>query len=205
LNPSSTRAHTHYALLFRAIGELDRAVLEGQTALDLDPLNVPVRFNLAYELMFARRFDEAAAHYRELLELNPRSVAAHWALATNHELQARYEEAGTEMMTVLRLLGDDAAEEEFGRLLGAHGYVEARRWLDSRDVERELNQEQPDAWFLAYTYARLNDRDRAFEWLERAYQARDPGLLQIRVDWDFESLRSDARFADLVDRVGFPP
>ena len=58
---------------------------------------------------------------------------------------------------------------------------------------------------LAGAYARLGERDRAFEWLERAYAKHSPQLPHVRERLEFDNLRSDPRFNDLLRRIGLPP
>jgi hypothetical protein len=58
----------------------------------------------------------------------------------------------------------------------------------------------PTAFILIHLA--LGEKDRAFEWLEKAYEARDFDLCEIKVDPRLEPLRSDPRFADLLRRVG---
>jgi hypothetical protein len=57
---------------------------------------------------------------------------------------------------------------------------------------------------MAFLYAAVGDRDHAFEWLERAYRERDPGIIIMKVEIMFDSLRPDPRFTDLLRRVGLP-
>jgi hypothetical protein len=57
---------------------------------------------------------------------------------------------------------------------------------------------------IADLYAQLGYREKAFAWLERAYQDRQQGLSQLKVAAKFDNLRSDPRFADLMRRVGLP-
>jgi hypothetical protein len=53
-------------------------------------------------------------------------------------------------------------------------------------------------------YANLGDKDQAFRWLNTAYQERDANLLGLKTDYLLDSLRSDARFSELVRKVGLP-
>jgi hypothetical protein len=59
-------------------------------------------------------------------------------------------------------------------------------------------------YVIAEAYADLGDKDRTFEWLNTAYQEHDPLLVALRTDFNFDSLHSDPRFAELVKKVGFP-
>jgi hypothetical protein len=62
----------------------------------------------------------------------------------------------------------------------------------------------PDRYLLAQDYARIGDKDQAFEWLERSYRARGFEMLILKNDPQLDSLRSDRRFAELMRRVGLP-
>jgi hypothetical protein len=55
---------------------------------------------------------------------------------------------------------------------------------------------------VALVHMGLGDRERAFAWLERAYDARGWDVIQLKVDMRFDSLRGDPRFADLLRRIG---
>jgi len=57
---------------------------------------------------------------------------------------------------------------------------------------------------VALIYAGLRENDNAFEWLDHAYQVRDKGLTFLLIDPCLDPLRSDARFAPLLQRLGFP-
>jgi len=57
---------------------------------------------------------------------------------------------------------------------------------------------------FAYRYALLNDKESAFRWLEKAYAERSPQLFNLNVDPDYDSLRSDARFSNLLARLHLP-
>jgi tetratricopeptide (TPR) repeat protein len=83
---------------------------------------------------------------------------------------------------------------------GMAGYL--REWIEQlkRGEVTSLT-----TFSIASAYARLGERDRAFEWLERAYAERSPGMPHVRELLQFDSLRSDPRFADLLRRIGLPP
>jgi hypothetical protein len=74
------------------------------------------------------------------------------------------------------------------------------------DILRERYKAgQPSAYDLAVVYTGLNEKDQALEWLQKAYQDRSGGLLQLKADPIFDPLRSDPRFNDLIARIGLPP
>ena len=57
---------------------------------------------------------------------------------------------------------------------------------------------------VAMVHIGLGEIDRAFEWLEKALEARDWQMAMLNVEPAFDTLRADPRFAVLVDRVGLP-
>jgi hypothetical protein len=72
-------------------------------------------------------------------------------------------------------------------------------------LKNHAKQRYIPPYFVAFLYARLGDKDQAFEWLEKGYEDRGPFLSALRVDPAFDNLRSDPRYADLLRRVGLPP
>ena len=72
-------------------------------------------------------------------------------------------------------------------------------------MDRYLRTPYPDAWNLAGFYSALGDKDKAIEWLMKAYEQRSANLCLLKVAPDFARLRSDPRFQDLLRRMNFPP
>ncbi len=91
----------------------------------------------------------------------------------------------------IRSLGgwQDAANQTLGRLL-----------LQERQGARDVSYEG-----IGYVYAAQGDLDRAFEWLNRALDNYFARLLFVKVDPRADPLRSDRRYAALVQRIGLKP
>src|SRR5260370_38833356 len=87
----------------------------------------------------------------------------------------------------------------------AHLYARMGKAEDARRILSVQEQPPPDGvqdWFyIAGVYAQLGDKDRAFLWLERAYENRDFFLTFVKVDPQMDPLRSDPRFKDLLNRI----
>ncbi len=103
-----------------------------------------------------------------------------------------------------------AINPEDPRVLGALGYAYARaghRDLASSVLNEliEKDRRADMATALAWVYAGLDDKERAFEWLEKAYQRRSPFLPRLGLSPANDQLRSDPRFKDLLQRLGVPP
>ena len=105
-----------------------------------------------------------------------------------------------EMERAATLFGYPKVADEMARAYATSGYREAlKTWavaLDENGVNRTT--------LIAEAYARLGDKDLAFQWLERAYREREAGIVGLNTDPAWASLRSDPRFKDLVRRVGLP-
>jgi hypothetical protein len=80
--------------------------------------------------------------------------------------------------------------------------TEARKILQNL---MEQSKQKLGTYKVALVYAGLGDRDRAFEWLEKACKAHDKGMIGLKVDPPLDPLRSDPRFQDLLRRMNFPP
>jgi tetratricopeptide (TPR) repeat protein len=131
----------------------------------------------------------------------------HMALATIYGRLGRYDESVRERQRMMSLLGYGdisnglAAGYARGDYQGALREFTARLVLLRRQGESFV---RVPSWFIASVYADLRDKDRAFEWLDKAYVERDDHLPQLNSDPMWDSVRSDSRFAELVRRVGLP-
>lgn len=75
-------------------------------------------------------------------------------------------------------------------------------WRKALELEREKAKHRyVSAYEIAALYARLNEKEQAFEWLEKACEERSSGLVYLKVEPSFDSLRQHPRFADLLRRI----
>jgi tetratricopeptide (TPR) repeat protein len=187
-------APTNVALLISAgnlalaQGDPERATVFYRQAVTLDPLNPTARSYFAFNLAATKHFDEARAEYPRVVELNPVAPWAHAGLGLSYLLEGKFEEAVTEAQ-------QDAAE--WARLVIAT----AARWSQKRIPESDadlakLKQDFADtaAYQVAEVHAYREERDQAFEWLERARQQRDPGLISTKIDPLLVNLHEDPRW-----------
>jgi TolB-like protein/DNA-binding winged helix-turn-helix (wHTH) protein/Flp pilus assembly protein TadD len=204
LDPNSADAHKSYAFYLLYAGQLDRAIQEVRWALEIDPLRLDLSNDLGRLFVFARRYDEAIHQFRGSLELDPSSTMAHCWIASSYEGKGMYGEAAAEYVKYLNLAGMKRRGEEFERIYSTQGYRAAARFDDRQTILQGPKAPFQDYWDIACSQARLHETDEAFRSLQLAYAERTPGLLQIRVDPDVDSLHSDPRYAELVRRIGFP-
>jgi TolB-like protein/DNA-binding winged helix-turn-helix (wHTH) protein len=207
LNPNNVDAHNWLGCLLDALRRLDEGWKEYQIAQELDPKND----HLSRALNLRGERDRAIAMLLIFLKREPDSYL-HMDLHCIYEEKGMYKEAVQELERAATLFGSPEMAANIHRGFAASGYRGAMR-----QTAAELEHLQATKhWYvplnLAQTYAALGDKDRAFYWLEEAFQHHDilaasPGieLLDLNADRRFDSLRSDPRFTDLLRRVGLPP
>ena len=217
MNPAYPTAHQWHAEYLAAMGRLDEAIAEGKEAERLDPLSYVIVWNVGRILYFARKYDQAIEQFKRAMELDPNSSRAHSWLAITLERQAKYEEAIAEYEKRFLLRAKSPAEIEqvkavFGNLRtalrssGSKGVYKFMVRFTEQNIQRSgLPPSGDDANNLARYYAALGERDKAFEWLERLYEAHDYWAVTAKVDPAWDPLRSDPRFAALLRRMGLPP
>lgn len=192
-----------YALYVR--GWRDAAVANVRRALDLDPLNTARSHMIERVLYRARRYDEVLAQNQVTwsLDANVARSLRDSPLADAYREQGRYEEAIAEFQSLQERTGAPppaGLAVTYARM----GRVDEARTI-LREVETRAGAAAATAIDVARIHASLGDFDRAFEWLDRTYQARPYTLLSIRSDPALDTLRSDPRFDELVRRLELPP
>lgn len=202
LDPQNANARQWYALLLGDLGRLEDASLELHRALELDPLSPTINRSLGYVLLCMGRTDEAIEQLRRTLELDQDLPLVHEWLRQAYAEIGRFDEALAEQFKVAALRG--WRPEEIQALRPAYesgGWRGVLERILARAVETSRHRYVSPA-VLAARYAQLGRMEEAFGLLERAYQERDPGLVNIKTNPLYRNLRSDPRFGALVRRMG---
>jgi eukaryotic-like serine/threonine-protein kinase len=207
LSPQDAAFRRFYADFLKAMGRWEEAIAQSKLAQKLDPLSVETNLSLGSKYYWARRYDEAIEQYKKTLELDPKYPAVHDYLADAYAEKGAYKEAITAEQKSLSLSGDEQGAAALGRDFAVLGYDRAIRNQYQKNLDQlqaASSQAYVSPMYFAFTYARLGDKDHAFAWLEKAYDEHQPWLAYLKTDPQFDPLRSDPRFADLVRRVGLP-
>jgi len=200
LNPGYATAHQWYGMYLISLGRLDEALMELNTAQQLDPLSLAVNNDLGRALYYARRYDEAIEQYRKIIQLYPSSADAHLNLALTYAEKSVLESAIRELRTWANLSGDEP-QALLGYTYAAAGRRdEALRILGELEERAKTVRVSPVS--MAVIHARLGNHDRAFALLEQAVQQRSPFVLFLKVHPRLDPLRSDPRFTQLLRQVG---
>jgi TolB-like protein/Tfp pilus assembly protein PilF len=179
-----------------ARGETRQAIDLFRRAVALDPVNAQARAFLATNLSASGRQEEARAEYAREIELNPSAPNSYAGMGLAYLLEGKFEEAAT-------VAQKDAAD--WARLL----VVSCARWAQKRvpESDAELAElikiaSETGAYQIAEVYGYRNDKDRAFEWLERARRQRDAGLSALRPDTLLPNLHDDPRWNAFLRKMG---
>ena len=185
LNPNNATAHYFYSISYLLPkNRIEQALAEDRIALSLDPLSTIIDSNYAMALMVAHRYREAQAEFDKILERDPNSRPGNFKRSQLNATMGRFAEAIRNVQAVI--------PTAHPATLDAKGYCEAAGTLTG--TVRTSGQA------LAYSIA--GDRDRAFQFLEKAFAEGDNELLLVIRYPAFDPLRSDPRYKDLMKRMG---
>ncbi len=204
-SPGDSLAHTLYGEYLMFVRKFDEATRQQQLARELDPLSLQTQVNALFPLYEGRLYDEAIEGALNILATHPSAWHARWILGQAYLQKKGYSRAiealrrasadeGSAKVSILALLGSAHASA------GMRG--ESLKILNQL-LERPRDM-RSDAYQVAILYAEMRDKDRAFEWLEKSFEQRSEELLLLQVDPQLDALRSDPRFARLLQRIGFP-
>jgi TolB-like protein/tetratricopeptide (TPR) repeat protein len=198
LEPGSVEVFRLRSHLSRILGNLDQAIKLYQQTVALDPLRTNSYSALEYLLYVGGRYDEARAAQQKALDLNPQATYVHLTLAKILIAEGKQQQALAEV---------EKESIEWEKLSGlALAYHALGREQDSNTALASLIAKYGNggAFQIAQVYAFRGESDKAFEWLERAYNQRDPGLPEINSDPLFNNLHHDPRYAELLKKLHLP-
>ncbi|HET7497180.1 MAG TPA: protein kinase [Candidatus Eisenbacteria bacterium] len=196
LAPGSARVLRVAGVLAKAEGRLEEAIRLERQAFEQNPLSGGAYHNLGNTLLAGDRFVEAEAAFRNSLELAPARAATRASLAFALAAQGRLDEAVAETMR---------EPLEWARLRGlAILYHAMGRRVQSDEALRELIEKHgtESACQIAEVHGARGEADAAFDWLERAFAQRDPGLADVKPSPHLRSLHGDPRWDVFLEKLG---
>ena len=202
LNPGYATAHLIYSVILATEGRVNEAIEQDRLAMDLDPLSLIINWNASATLIHARRYDDAIAQANRAVQLDPLSSLPHGALARAYEQTGQFEKE-LDVLEKLMPMGMHGGAGIVAKLRegykkgGAEGY-----WRTT--LEMQLASKPQDKIRIAMVYAKLGDRDKALDYLERAYAEHSGDMVFIGIEPGYDPIRNDPRFQSLLRRVGVP-
>ena len=202
LDPGYAIAHYWYAEYLMAMGRTREALGRVQHSWELDPLNSVINASVGMIHYLAHDYDGALAALRRGLEVDPTHYVSHLRVG----LVCLQKKLANEAVDAMRqaVLHSGGSTEAMAGLAQAHAVAGDK--LAMERIMKELadsGHRYVSPYNVARVYGAIDDKQRALEWLERAYQEHNPDLIELTREPSFESLRSDAKFRELVERIGW--
>ncbi|MFL5245350.1 MAG: protein kinase domain-containing protein [Gemmataceae bacterium] len=202
LNPNYSTAHFWYAIYLAERKRFDSAKAESQRAQELDPLSPMASTMLGWSFYIARQYDPSIEQYKKALEIDPYFWVAHHYLARAYFQKRMYEEAIAELQKANTLSPSTPwviAELGYAQAVSGNR-KEAQAALD--DLNNLAKGRYVPAFLFALVYSGLGEKDRAFAWMEKAYENRCLVFAFLEIEPMLDGLRSDPRVKQLMSRVG---
>jgi TolB-like protein len=198
LNPNSAPIHEKYAFYLVRTGHLPEALAEVERGVDLDPVSWHSFHYEGFVYYFSHRYDQALSLILRVRALDIKPPDWSFLLGDVYAEKGKYSEAISEFIK------SGSGPDSLGHLGNAYarGGKPAAARKTIAELQKTVIKDGVGRYEIALVYAGLGEKQDAFKWLEEAYKAHDVGLLYLKIDPCLDPLRSDARFDDLVRRVG---
>jgi len=202
LNPNYATAHHWYGVAYLAkMQRFDEAIAELKRAQALDPLSLVINADVGNTYIQARQYDKAIEQLRKTVEMDQSFYFAHVLLGMAYQMKGDFQDAIAEYQKARQLNDDPFVLALLGDIYAVSGRKdEALKILDQ--LKQLSKQRFVYAYGVALVYVGLGDKDQAFQWLEKSFQDHEARINRLKVDPLFDSVRSDARYADLIHRIG---
>jgi serine/threonine protein kinase/tetratricopeptide (TPR) repeat protein len=200
LNQNSATAHHWYGDYLANMNRFEEGLRETKKAQELDPLSLIINTTIGWQLYLARQNDQAIEQLHKVLDIDPRFAPARRILEEVYARMGKQKEAVAEREKALSLSGSPelaaSLEEDFTKS-GYRGVLQ--NWLAGLTEISKHSYVSP--YSIAEAYMRIGDKEKAIDWLEKAFDEHDSGLVSLGVEPMFDSLRSDPRFQEILRRM----
>jgi TolB-like protein/class 3 adenylate cyclase/Tfp pilus assembly protein PilF len=209
LAPKDSKPRRTYAFHLASLGRLPESLIEIDRTLELSPGSLEIRGEKGVLLYCARQYDQAIEQLQKTLEMNPHLSMADLFIGLAYIEKTMYAEALAALQRAIDLSKSPNPKltmwVEAGRAI-AYARM-GQREIAQKVLERlmALPKQNDHSLTIALGYAALGEKEQAWEWLERAYQEKNSGLLFIKVWPTLDNLRSDSQYAELLKKMGLAP
>lgn len=204
LNPTYATAYHWYSILLKNMGRNDEAAKMIARASELDPLSGAIGCNISMIYQLQNNHDASIQNSLRMIELDPNFGRAYEYLGLSYLKLGRKEEAVKTMEKAVELTNrQNVVLSELGYVYGATGN-RSKALAVAKELEDKHARQEAGGHEVAAVYSGLGEKDKAFEWLEKDFQTRDSRLNTFRWETQFEPLRDDPRYKDLLKRMRLP-
>jgi len=200
LNPNLALAYDQYGWTFSEMGRYDEAIAAEKKALELDPLNTLMSADLGFFLYWARRYDDAITQLHKTLELDGNNALAHLWLGWCMMWKGNANEAKAEFQKATAL-------DDLPWYVGSLGYARAvtgehaRAEQSLQELANTAKQRYVSPALPATVYLGLGEKAKALDWMEKAFEDRDPSMWWINGEQLYDSVRNEPRFQAIMQKV----
>jgi TolB-like protein/Tfp pilus assembly protein PilF len=201
LNPNYAVSHHWYSHYLTAVGRTEESLAASKRCLELDPLDLVINIHMAWHHHFARQYEEAVEQCWKTNELHPNSFWPPYFFALAYQQQGCIAEAATEFQKAIKMSGNVTfTAAGLGHLYGRAGESAKARGI-FKDLYARSQRTYVPAYDLALVCAGLGWTDQAFEWLDKAHEEHSGWLTYLKVEPRLDTLRADARFGVMLQRI----
>jgi TolB-like protein/Flp pilus assembly protein TadD len=204
LNPQLLSAHQRLGSYLTFMGRFEESIRYYESALEFDPFSLQVNMNLATTYFLRGEYERSLSHSAKTIELEPNYMPIHFLMGCNYIELNRLSEAIEEFQFIYKL--DEEAYLALGFMGYAHALAGQRAEAETLlDILEEISQRKyVSPYSMLVIHLALGPADRVFEILEQLYEERNDWLVWLKVSPELKVLRDDARFKNLLRRIGFP-
>ena len=204
LNPNYSTTYHWYSRLLLTLGRYDESAKMIKQANKLDPLSSIISVNISEMYQVQNNHKASIQNSLKILELDPNFASAYYLMGMSYLKLGRNAEAISVVEKAVQLTNRAAFGLDYLGYVYAFTGKRAEAIAIIKELEAKYSKNEASGYNLVAVYAGLGDKDKAFEWLEKDFQARSGSLSDIRWAIPCESLRDDPRFKDLLKRMGLP-
>ena len=203
-NPRYASAYNFYSTYLASTGRFEEGIHQIEKAMEFEPLSPAIHSVAGWVFYFAGQFDRAVEQGRRTVTLDPEFAGGHHRLGMALVQKGLYEEAAAEFREAITLTrGSPMMVAALGLVHALSGKKkEAQEALE--ELKEISKQEYVPPYDLALLSTGLGEKKQALEWLEEAYEEHSQKLYMLKVEPVFDSLRSEPKFQELIQRLGFP-
>ena len=205
LNPNSSQIRLGYGSFLLSAGRFDESLIQMRKAKELDPNSLRVQQGVGTVYYFMRNYDESLKVFQEILKQDPNYDGALWWIENNYQQKVMFAEAldaaiqdGIRRGTLTKREAEQ--RQELFAKSGWPGVLRFRLAIEKRKPRSTISHRK-----LAALYAQLGDKDEAFSQLRAAIDQRDPFVIWLKIEPQYDSLRLDPRYRDLLMEVNLSP
>lgn len=204
ISPNYATAYHWYSIFLKNQGRYDEAEKIIRRAGELDPLSPSIGVNISMIYQLQNDHEASIKNSLKVIELDPNYGRGYEYLGLSYLKIGRKDEAVTALEKAVELTNrQNVVLSELGYVYGAVGR-RTEALAVAKELEDKFARKAAAGHEVAGVYSGLGEKEKAFEWLEEDFQNRDSRLNTFRWELQFEPLRDDPRFKDLLKRMGLP-